>query len=329
MTDAWLGPDALVVPVDYATYCAAEVARDAALFVVDHRDQFLANRDAGQFDGYPDPMAMMGEALASGAPADPPGACVATHLGTGPRRRGVRERDPLGGGRDGAGHGPAALSGARRMSGPGPEKRSRDELQAWMAWQPTRGRGLLDTMALTPARIVVGIGAALTVVATLLPWAAGRAPDVAGFEDVVFLGTQGAGDGVVLLIVAAIAGFLTLHRAPAGSRVRVLRAMPAVLVLLAVSSWITGWRDASDEVDAWIRRGGSGGISVGVWLAGIGIALMALGTIALLPQVIRWKTQAGDPTDMLRSRPPASRARSGGSPGSSSAARSASASRSG
>ena len=189
------------------------------------------------------------------------------------------------------------------MSGPGPHKRSRDDLQAWMAWQPTRGRGLLDTMALTPARIIVGIGAALTVVATVLPWAAGRAPDVAGFEDVVFLGTQGAGDGVVLLIVAAIAGFLTLHRAPAGSRVRVLRAMPAVLVLLAVSSWITGWRDASDEVDAWIRRGGSGGISVGVWLAGIGIALMAIGTIALLPQVIRWQTQAGDPTDMLEITP--------------------------
>ena len=29
MTNDWLAPDALVVPVDYATYCAAEVARDA------------------------------------------------------------------------------------------------------------------------------------------------------------------------------------------------------------------------------------------------------------------------------------------------------------
>ena len=82
MTNAWLSPDALIVPIDYATYCAAEVARDAALFVVDHRDQFLANRDAGQFDGYPDPMAMMGEALARGVPR-PGGRVVATHLGTG------------------------------------------------------------------------------------------------------------------------------------------------------------------------------------------------------------------------------------------------------
>ena len=80
MTNAWLDPSALVVPVDYATYCAAEVARDAGLFVVDHVAQFLANRDAGNFDGYPDPAGAIGEALARGRPA---GRVVATHLGTG------------------------------------------------------------------------------------------------------------------------------------------------------------------------------------------------------------------------------------------------------
>jgi ornithine cyclodeaminase/alanine dehydrogenase-like protein (mu-crystallin family) len=82
MTNAWLAPHALVVPVDYATMCAAEVARDAALFVTDHTDQFLANRDAGQFDGYPEPHAMIGAALAAGGPR-PVGRVVATHLGTG------------------------------------------------------------------------------------------------------------------------------------------------------------------------------------------------------------------------------------------------------
>jgi ornithine cyclodeaminase/alanine dehydrogenase-like protein (mu-crystallin family) len=82
MTNDWLSAEAVVVPIDYATYCAAEVARDAALFVVDHRDQFLANRDAGLFEGYPDPAAMMGEALGVGLPR-PAGRVVATHLGTG------------------------------------------------------------------------------------------------------------------------------------------------------------------------------------------------------------------------------------------------------
>ena len=54
------------------------------LFVVDHLDQFLANREAGQFDGYPDPGAMIGEALDSTpARTGPSGRVVATHLGTG------------------------------------------------------------------------------------------------------------------------------------------------------------------------------------------------------------------------------------------------------
>ena len=82
MTERLAGPDALVVAVDYATYCAAEVARDADLFLVDHTAQFLANRDVGNFDGYPEPTAMIGEALARGGPR-PAGRVVATHLGTG------------------------------------------------------------------------------------------------------------------------------------------------------------------------------------------------------------------------------------------------------
>ena len=82
MTNDWLAPEALVVPVDYATYCAAEVAREAALFLVDHRDQFLANRDAGLFDGYPDPRRTLGEAILDGTPR-PPGRVVVTHLGVG------------------------------------------------------------------------------------------------------------------------------------------------------------------------------------------------------------------------------------------------------
>jgi ornithine cyclodeaminase/alanine dehydrogenase-like protein (mu-crystallin family) len=82
MTNDWLVPDALVVPVDYATYCAAEVARDADLFLVDHREQFLANRDAGLFDDYPDPAATLGEAFLAATPR-PAGRVVVSHLGVG------------------------------------------------------------------------------------------------------------------------------------------------------------------------------------------------------------------------------------------------------
>ena len=83
MTEDWLVPDALVVPVDYATYCSAAVARSAALFLVDERGQFLANRDAGLFEDYPDPAATLGEAILAGTPRPAGGRVVVTHLGVG------------------------------------------------------------------------------------------------------------------------------------------------------------------------------------------------------------------------------------------------------
>lgn len=83
MTADWLTPDALVIPVDYATMCAAEVASGAALFLVDDRGQFVANRAAGQFDGYPDPGATLGEAILAGTARPERGRVVVTHLGVG------------------------------------------------------------------------------------------------------------------------------------------------------------------------------------------------------------------------------------------------------
>jgi ornithine cyclodeaminase/alanine dehydrogenase-like protein (mu-crystallin family) len=83
MTADWLTPDALVIPVDYATMCAAEVARGAALFLVDDRGQFLANRDAGQFADYPDPGGTLGEAILAGTTPPGHGRVVVTHLGVG------------------------------------------------------------------------------------------------------------------------------------------------------------------------------------------------------------------------------------------------------
>ena len=83
MTEAWLAPDALVVAVDYATMVAAEVAQGAGLFLVDERGQFVANRDAGQFDGYPDPVATLGEAILEGTTRPEGGRVLVTHLGVG------------------------------------------------------------------------------------------------------------------------------------------------------------------------------------------------------------------------------------------------------
>ena len=62
MTPDWVSPGALVVSVDFATYASAALAAAAREFVVDDREQFLAYRSAGHFDGYPDPTTTLGEA---------------------------------------------------------------------------------------------------------------------------------------------------------------------------------------------------------------------------------------------------------------------------
>lgn len=82
MTNDWLTPHATVVPVDYATYCSAEVARTAALWLVDEKAQFLHKRDEGHFDDYPDPALSIGEAIVANTPR-PEGRVVGTHLGVG------------------------------------------------------------------------------------------------------------------------------------------------------------------------------------------------------------------------------------------------------
>ena len=66
MTPDWLADGALAVAVDFATYASAELARSVGRFVVDDREQFLAYRTSGYFEGYPDPDATMGEELERG-----------------------------------------------------------------------------------------------------------------------------------------------------------------------------------------------------------------------------------------------------------------------
>ena len=87
LTPDWLADGALAVAVDFATYCSAELARAVGRFVVDDRDQFLAYRDSGYFDGYPDPDATMGEELErgqrGGMSRDSRLPALVTHLGVG------------------------------------------------------------------------------------------------------------------------------------------------------------------------------------------------------------------------------------------------------
>jgi ornithine cyclodeaminase len=90
LTPDWLADGTLTVSIDFATYASAALARDVGTFVVDDRAQFLAYRDAGHFDGYPEPTATLGELLdaqAAGQPIRPTGShrlpALVNHLGVG------------------------------------------------------------------------------------------------------------------------------------------------------------------------------------------------------------------------------------------------------
>jgi ornithine cyclodeaminase/alanine dehydrogenase-like protein (mu-crystallin family) len=82
LDSAWLAPEVLFVAVDYDMQAPASLAREASLFVVDERDQFLATRASGSFAGYPDPSTTLGEALRNRLPR-PAGRILVSHLGVG------------------------------------------------------------------------------------------------------------------------------------------------------------------------------------------------------------------------------------------------------
>ena len=174
------------------------------------------------------------------------------------------------------------------------------DMHDWMRWEPTRDRRRLGFLVLTPARVTVGIGALVTMIAALMPWADGTVPGRGGFEPIFFSGLGGAGDGIVLAVLAGMTGFLVLHETPATSRVRLVHVIPYVLVILAATTIATGWRAAQQEIVAWENRGGSGSIALGMYLAIVGVVLMAIGMLALLPALLRWQQASDDPADLMR-----------------------------
>jgi ornithine cyclodeaminase/alanine dehydrogenase-like protein (mu-crystallin family) len=75
----WLRPDALVLPLDYATSVGADVANPASLFS-DDVGQLVRYRDAGSFPDYRDPDGYCGDAIRNERPS---GRVVCSNLGNG------------------------------------------------------------------------------------------------------------------------------------------------------------------------------------------------------------------------------------------------------
>ena len=83
LTNDQLGPDVLVVAIDYATSVHHAVAREAGLFLVDEPGQFLANRAGGLFADYPDHGGTIGLAIRDKVQRPAGGRVLVSHLGVG------------------------------------------------------------------------------------------------------------------------------------------------------------------------------------------------------------------------------------------------------
>jgi ornithine cyclodeaminase/alanine dehydrogenase-like protein (mu-crystallin family) len=73
---------ATIVAVDYDMCVPADLAASAGLFLVDHREQYQANRTADVFAGYPEAPTTIGEAIRAETPR-PADQVLVTHLGVG------------------------------------------------------------------------------------------------------------------------------------------------------------------------------------------------------------------------------------------------------
>jgi hypothetical protein len=173
------------------------------------------------------------------------------------------------------------------------------DMRQWMHWEPTRDQRPFAFLILTPARVTVGIGALLTAISGLMPWAEGTVPGRGGFEPAFFSGLGGAGDGIMLILLSLGTAFFVLHETPATSRVRLVHVIPYVLAVFAGLTVINGYRSALIEIAAWERKGGQGSIALGLWLAAGGVVVMGIGLAVLLPGLVRWTRQSTDPADLM------------------------------
>jgi hypothetical protein len=145
-----------------------------------------------------------------------------------------------------------------------------------------------------PIRLAYAIGAAIMFVGALLPWAEG----LVGKLPVRFGGFDGAADGLILAGFSIVA--LLFARSPDvmdavdGPR----RYAPMLLGLMCVGVWVLGWQAGQQAIAGWEDDDGSGSMVIGYWIAGIGVAVVAV--VGSFSTLRYHEGQTTNPTALLR-----------------------------
>jgi len=154
---------------------------------------------------------------------------------------------------------------------------TRDARWALPASRPvSRFEGLRDPVRATVLGASIGfiVGARLTWVNAVLPYVPRL--EVSGFDN--------AGDGAITLVAALFTVGWALSASAFRSRAPVLVLFPLVIGIAALVLTRLAIQNAEILIASYEKRGGSGSISIGLWLTGIAALVM---TVAGLAHVLR------------------------------------------
>jgi hypothetical protein len=125
-----------------------------------------------------------------------------------------------------------------------------------------------------PVRAAIGIACLVVLVAVIQPTATGSTPfDGPMMADAL----SGVSDGTLLFFVCVGVAIVTFWRPVADSDHRVPTLLPLVLGIVAAVEYGLIVQHANFAIDDWTRRGGSGSLTVWLYVLGSAVAVILLG----------------------------------------------------
>jgi hypothetical protein len=125
-----------------------------------------------------------------------------------------------------------------------------------------------------PVRAAIGIACAVVLVAVIQPTATGSTPfDGPTSADAL----SGVNDGTLLVFACVGVVIVTFWRPVADSEHLVPDLLPLILGIVAAIEYGLIVQQANFAIDDWARRGGSGSLTVWVYVLGAAIAVILLG----------------------------------------------------
>ena len=145
-----------------------------------------------------------------------------------------------------------------------------------------------------PLRTALAVAAIILAIGALLPWAEG----FIGFLAKTFGGFDGASDGLILFVLAAILLAIARDQGFLHARDGARRWTPMIIGLVCLADWAIGRQQAEFEIARWVDQGGRGALSPGFYVAGLGaLGVAVVGSFAALR---RREGETGGPASILR-----------------------------